>query len=85
MCTVRSPLPLTLSAPRHSKSPEESRVFGIPHPSFLCRVKRALPFLLPQHRRTTREMDRENGSTEREREENQISDLRPVAFSFVAN
>lgn len=58
---------------------------GIPHPSFLCRVKRALPFLLPQHRRTTREMDRENGSTEREREENQISDLRPVAFSFVAN
>lgn len=59
--------------------------FGIPHPSFLCRVKRALPFLLPQHRRTTREMDRENGSTEREREENQISDLRPVAFSFVAN
>lgn len=52
-------MPLTLSAPRHSKSPEESRVFGIPHPSFLCRVKRALPFLLPQHRRATIEMARD--------------------------
>lgn len=36
------------------------RVFGIPHPSFLCRVKRALPIAS-----ATMEMARGNGSTEK--------------------
>lgn len=58
------------------------RVFGIPHPSFLCRVKRALPFLLPQ--RLWKLLGR-MARLKRVREENKISDQRPVAFSFLAN